>query len=157
MGRPTSDERTRIVPRGVRTSNASPSSENDSGPGVMSAGRLMRVGDRTAGQSRSSDSAARIVDVDQARRVARQHLEQPALGLEVLLHVGMEVEVVAGQIREDARRERHAVDAMQRQRVRRHFHRAGAAPAIDHLAQQRWTSGASGVVRVASRTSSPMR
>ncbi len=50
---------------------------------------------------------ARIVDIDQARRVARQHLEQPALRLEVVLHVGMEVEMVARQVREDARRERH--------------------------------------------------
>ena len=29
------------VPRGVRTSNVRPSSENESGPGMMSAGRLM--------------------------------------------------------------------------------------------------------------------
>ena len=35
--------------------------------------------------------------------------------------------MIAGQVGEHAGRERHAVDAAQRQRVRRHFHRAGAA------------------------------
>ena len=45
--------------------------------------------------------------------------------------------MVAGQVGEDRGGERDAVDPVQRQRVGRHLHRAGAAVAIDHLAQQR--------------------
>ena len=59
----------------------------------------------------------------QARRAGREHLEQPALGLKVRLHVGMEIEMIACEVREHRRGERHAVHAAQRQRVRRHLHR----------------------------------
>ena len=45
--------------------------------------------------------------------------------------------MIARQVREHAGGERHPVHAAQRQRVRRHFHRARAAARVDHLAQQR--------------------
>ena len=66
---------------------------------------------------------------------SRQQLEQPPLGGEVLLHVAVEVEVVARQVGEDAGGEAQVVDAPQRQRVRRHLHHAGAAAVGHHLAQ----------------------
>ena len=45
--------------------------------------------------------------------------------------------MVACQVREHSRRKRHPIHASQRQRVRRHFHRARAAALVDHLAKQR--------------------
>ena len=48
----------------------------------------------------------------------------------------VKVEVVARQVGEDGGGETHLVDAAKRQRVRRHFHRAGAASTVDHLAQE---------------------
>ena len=46
-----------------------------------------------------------------------QDLEQPALGGEVRLHVAVEVEMVPGQVREDAGGEPQVVGAPERQRV----------------------------------------
>jgi hypothetical protein len=66
----------------------------------------------------------------------RQHFEQPALRGEVRLHVLMEVEVIARQVAEHAGGEAHAVDALQRQSVRRDFHHRGTAAVLQHLAQQ---------------------
>ena len=84
----------------------------------------------------SERCAARIVDVEDARPIARQHLEQAPLGLKVMLHVLMKIEVIARQVREDGGGEARPVDAAERQRMRRHFHRAGAAPAVDHFAEK---------------------
>ena len=44
--------------------------------------------------------------------------------------------MIAGQVREHAGGERDAIDPAQRQRMRRHLHRAGAALSIDHFAQK---------------------
>ena len=66
----------------------------------------------------------------------RQQLEQPPLDLEVILHVAMEVEVIAGEIGEDAGGKAESVGAAQRQGVRRDLDGAGAGAAIDHLPQQ---------------------
>jgi hypothetical protein len=49
----------------------------------------------------------------------------------------VKIEVIARQVREDARGKRDARDPAQREGVRRHLHRAGAALLVDHLAQQR--------------------
>ena len=91
---------------------------------------------RTRGRLARQLLAPRIVDVDDRRRSRRQHLEQPPLGCEVLLHVAVEIEMIARQVREDARRESDAGHALQHQRMRRDFHRAGTAAAIDHFAKQ---------------------
>ena len=98
-------------------------------------GRVDRVGDR-APADLDERRPARIVQVDHAGRVGRQHLEQPALGGEVRLHVLMEVEVIARQVAEHAGGEAHAVDALQRQGVRRDFHHRRPAAVLQHLAQQ---------------------
>ena len=114
------------------------------------------VGDRTA-RDVVERLRARIVDVDNRRCVRRRHLEQPALGREVLLHVRVEVEMVAGQVGEGARGELNPVGAPQRQGVRRHFHHARAAPFVTIRRMKDCSSGASGVVRVASIERAPMR
>ena len=94
-----------------------------------------RVRDRPSGHL-GERRAFRIVGVDEAGRARRQHLEQPPLGLEVGLHVHVEIQMIAGQVGEHAGRERRPIHAPEGQRVGRHLHHAGSAPAIDHLAQQ---------------------
>ena len=90
----------------------------------------------TRGFSRGQLGAARIVQIDDRRGAGRQHVEQTALGREVLLHVAVKIEMVAREIREDRGREPQVRDAMERERVRGHFDRARRAAAIDHLAKQ---------------------
>ena len=91
-----------------------------------------RVGDRQRHRL-SQRFTAWIVEVDDARRAGRQHVEQPPLRGEVRLHVAVIVEMVPRQIREHARSERRAVDTPKRECVRRHFHDACAAARVDHL------------------------
>ena len=69
-----------------------------------SAGVIDRRRSSTRGSARGELGAARIVDVDDRRRAGRQHLEQPALGREVLLHVAVKIEMIAREVREDRRR-----------------------------------------------------
>jgi hypothetical protein len=89
-----------------------------------------------ARQIRRQLLAPGIVDVDNRRRAGRQHLEQPPLGREVLIHVDVKVEVIARQVCEDGCSEPEPRDSLQHERVRRDFHRAGLAAVIDHVAQE---------------------
>ena len=59
----------------------------------------------------------RIVRVDDPGGTVGQHLEEPALGDRVGLHVAVEIEMVAGQIGEHAGREPRAIDAPEGERV----------------------------------------
>jgi hypothetical protein len=79
---------------------------------------------------------ARIVHVDQARCIARQHFKQATLCLKVRFHVGMKIQVIAREVREDAGSECHSIDAAERERVGRNLHGTRSATSIDHLAQQ---------------------
>ncbi len=90
-----------------------------------------------AGSDARQLRAATIVEVHHRDRLLRQQLEEAPLGGEVVVHVAVEVEVIAREIREDPGGEAQIVDAFQRQRVRRHFHHAGAAALIHHLAEHR--------------------
>ena len=58
------------------------------------------------------------------------------LGAVVVLHVGVEVEVVAAEVGEDRDVEDHAVDAAHHQRVAGHLHRAHVDAALDHQREQ---------------------
>ena len=101
-------------------------------------GGRRRRGDRVnhrAARRRDEIRGAAIVGVDHADRAVGEDLEQPAFRGEVRFHVAVEVEVIARQVGEDAGRESQVVDAAQRQRVRRHFHDAGAAALLQHLPQ----------------------
>ena len=80
--------------------------------------------------------AARVIDVDDGGRTRRQQLEQPSFGREVLRHVAVKIQMVPREVREDPGGESHVGDTLQHEGVRGHFHRAGLAAAIDHLAQQ---------------------
>ena len=64
-------------------------------------------------------------------------LEQARLGGEVVLHVGMEVEVILGQVGEAGGGEADAGDTLELERVRRHLHGAGAVAGGDHPPQRR--------------------
>ena len=56
--------------------------------------------------------AARIIEVDHAWRIARQHLEQATLRAEVRLHVFVKIEMVAREVREDRAVELKSDDAI---------------------------------------------
>jgi hypothetical protein len=81
-------------------------------------------------RSRPPDGARR-------RRGAGRRLEQEPLGCEVLLHVGVEVQMVLGQVREGGHREADARGAADRERVRGDLHRAGRVARLEHRTKQR--------------------
>ena len=62
--------------------------------------------------------------------------EQPGLGLEVLLHGPVQVQVVLGEVREAGDVEHHAVDAVEGHGVRGNLHGGGIEPAFAHERQQ---------------------
>ena len=62
--------------------------------------------------------------------------EQRGLGDEVLLHRRVVVEVILGQVREARSRERDAVDAVLRERMRRHLHGHGRDTGVAHPREQ---------------------
>ena len=62
--------------------------------------------------------------------------EQAQFCLEVIFHVGMEIEVVLGQVRIDRHIEFAASDAIQGKRVRGHFHHRGVQTGRHHARQQ---------------------
>jgi hypothetical protein len=99
-----------------------------------------RICDRAL-RGRHQLGTAAIVEVDDRDRTFRQQLEQSSLGREVVVHVAVEIEVIAGEIREDSGRELQVVRALQRQRVRRHLHHAGAAALRDHVPHHRLELG----------------
>ena len=121
--------------RGVAVSNAHTRQVHRQALGPHVGGLLNAVGQRP-GAGRAQGRGPGVVGVDHPRRLGRQHLEEPALGREVRLHVLVEVEVIAGQVGEDGGGEAHAVDALEGQRVRRHLHHARAVAVRDHVAQE---------------------
>ena len=58
--------------------------------------------------------------------------EQSALGLKVVLHVGVEVEVVLGEVGEGGDREADPIASPQRKRMRGDLHRAGSIAPVEH-------------------------
>ena len=77
-----------------------------------------------------------VVDVDQTESRPLGG-EQGGLGREVVVHVGVEVEVVAAEVGEHGDVEDHPVDPAHHQRVARHLHRAGLHAALAHHREQR--------------------
>jgi hypothetical protein len=80
-------------------------------------------------------AAVLVVDVDQrqARPVTREEL---ALRGEVVVQVGVEVEVVAAQVEEDGDVEDHAVDPAEHECVAGDLHRAGVDLPLDHQREE---------------------
>ena len=74
----------------------------------------------------------------------RTGIEQHRLGLEVVGHGGVKVQVVAGQVGESAHREVGAVDAAQRQRVAGDLHHHGVHPTFGHHREHRLQRGCLG-------------
>ncbi len=66
----------------------------------------------------------------------RRAREELALGREVLLDVGVVVEVVAGEVGEERGREAHAGHPPLGQRVRGDLHRAGRVPRLEHAPEE---------------------
>ena len=71
----------------------------------------------------------------------RVRFEQQGLGLEVVRHGGVKVEVVAGEVGETTDREVGAVDPAQRQRVTRHLHDHRVHAALGHRGEHRLQRG----------------
>ena len=72
--------------------------------------------------------------------ITRRH-EQRRLGPEVVLQVGVEVEVVLRQVGEDGHVEAGTRHPAQAERVARHLHRGGGHPALHHDREQRLQVG----------------
>ena len=80
--------------------------------------------------------AKAVINVDDRCRALaplRQGGEQPFLRREIILHRPMIIEMVTGQVREDADIELDAVNALLVERVGAHFHHAGLAVRLEHL------------------------
>ncbi len=75
---------------------------------------------------------------------AQERVEQDPLGREVRVHVAVEVEVVAGEVREDRDLELEAVDALEGERVRGDLEDGAAAAGVHHLAEERLQVGGLG-------------
>ena len=76
-----------------------------------------------------------VPDVHRGRRRLRPR-EEPSLGLEVLLHRPVEIEVILAQVREDERVEADPVEPSERRAVRRRLDRGAAVSRVDHLAKE---------------------
>ena len=76
-----------------------------------------------------------VVDVDHPEG-GELRREQPPLGPVVVVQVGVEVEVVLGQVGEHGRLEAGAVDPVQGQAVAGHLHRRRLHARVGHLGQQ---------------------
>ena len=74
-----------------------------------------------------------VADVDRRGR----GLEQARLRPVVVLHVGVEVEVILGQVGKGRGGEPHARHPFERQRVRRHLHHACPIAGVHHPPQRR--------------------
>ena len=77
-----------------------------------------------------------VIDVDDRCRALaplRQGCEQPFLRREITLHRPVIIEMVTGQVREDADIELDAVDPLLVERMRAHFHHARLAVRLQHL------------------------
>ena len=82
--------------------------------------------------------AGRIIDVHHRDPVGREMpTEQQLLGLGVLVHRAVDVEVVLRQVRERRDRELEAGQAVHRQRRRRHLHHRVGHAVGDHLRERR--------------------
>ena len=104
----------------ARQSASAPETENDA---------------RRDAAAREQPPTVLVVDVHQALPAAGRG-EERGLGLEVVLLVGVEVEVVAAQVGEDRDVEDHAVDPPLHQRVAGDLHRARLDPALAHHREQ---------------------
>src|SRR5262249_54563611 len=80
-------------------------------------------------------TAVRVADVDRGRRRIVADKE-PALRVEVVLHVAVEVEVVLVEVREHERLEADAIEAVERRAVRRRLHHATPVAYVEHLTEE---------------------
>ncbi len=85
----------------------------------------------------------RIVEVDHRR--GREVEEAPLRG-RIGLHRLVEIEMIAGEVRECRDRELDVVDPRERERVRADFHRDRVRAGVAQTRELPWSSSASGVV-----------
>ena len=92
---------------------------------------------------RGHGAAGVVVDAHHRNVCVRRRLgvEQPRLGVEVVVHRRVEVQVVARQVGEAADREFHAVDPAESERVAGHLHHHGVDARLQHRRQQRLQLG----------------
>lgn len=97
------------------------------------------------GHARLGDepAAVLVVEVDHAEPAALGR-EQPRLGLEVVLHAGVELHVLRAEVVEDGDVEDTAVDPAEHQRVAGNLHRDGVDAALAHDGEERLEIGGLG-------------
>lgn len=78
------------------------------------------------------DPAVAVVDVHQRESLLREIVEEEFLGADVLGESLVVVQVVVGDVREDAAREMQSSDALLHDGVRGDLHEAVFAPGFDH-------------------------
>ena len=93
---------------------------------------------RAPWRCRRDPRPVRVVEVDDRRAALRQHaVEQPELGREIGLEVGVVVEVVAGEVGEARRREPHAVEPALVEPVAGCLHRRMGDALVGEVGEQR--------------------
>ena len=109
--------------------------------------RLEAVGDGPHGKLGDEFLSPGIVHVDDRGDAFVVQEEELLLGLEVVLHGVVVIQVLAAQVREDGDVEAHPPDPLLLEGVGGDLHQAMGGAGLDHLARAScWMSGASGVV-----------
>lgn len=94
--------------------------------------RLQRQGLDRRPRVLHHDPAVAVVDVHQRESLLREIVEEEFLGADVLGESLVVVQVVVGDVREDAAREMQSSDALLHDGVRGDLHEAVFAPGFDH-------------------------
>ena len=117
---------------------------------------VARRADRDCAEAHPGSESASPLVVDHDHRRPRPPVEQAGLRLEVVVHVGVEVEVILGEIGERADREVDAVGPAHGKCVTRYLHGDGPRAAFVHDGEQGLHVRASGVVKPVLTASSPI-
>ena len=140
LNRPTSGERIGADPIGVTSRKVLPA-----GPATTSVARTTAsaspIPNPNTGSPAAADRRAISAPWGSSRLTAaaavRAGVEQQRLGLEVVAEIGVEVEVVVGEVGEAGGGEAGAVDPVQDEGVRRHLDGGHADAGIDHPGEER--------------------
>ncbi len=78
----------------------------------------------------------RIVTIHDGARLRPESREQPKLGLKVLFHVGMKIQMILRKIGEHRRLKQTPRGPIERKRMGGYFHHRGIPTGIDHLPEE---------------------
>ena len=136
LKRPSSRLWISILPRGVCSTALMPSMLNAYFSGRMSACSRKTEGDIAAVQLADDARPHGIIAVDDRPVVAAELFEQGELGLEIVLHGAVKIQVVAGEGGEHRLGEGDVVDAVQAERGRGDLHDQVRAAGLDRVGHE---------------------